>query len=106
MIYSKKDTFEQNSSIEHILDESTTFDYSTSIGNLVVLEQNINSVIPVLEFKDKIPFYRKSVYKSINVLLDNYSNVIKFDESIINSRTEEIAKVIYNDCKLKIESIC
>ncbi|MGO3601487.1 MAG: DUF262 domain-containing protein [Enterococcus faecalis] len=90
-------------SIEHIISESKKSDdhFSLKIGNLVVLEQNINNFLGNKNLKDKIKFYKKhSKYQQMKQLLTKSQRKSKhwgnwaiddFDENIISIRGDALA---------------
>lgn len=87
---SQKDCFEPDGSIEHIIPEST--DNSLNIGNLILLEQNLNIEAGNLPYQDKIVYYRKSQYKWINNFVDEHD---MWDETLIEKRALELAEIYY-----------
>lgn len=81
--------------IEHII--SQTIDKSKicqTIGNLTVFEEPINSELPP-EFKDKIPFYEKSVYPEHLEILSKYTFHKEYKKSILR-RSEDLAGDVYD----------
>lgn len=105
MILSKKDIFENDGSIEHILDENINDDASLSSGNLVLLEQKINSAIPKSNFDEKKSYYSSSKYESVKLLLNNNLDTVIFEEKNIHDRFNEMSKFIYNYIKESINKI-
>lgn len=83
-------------SIEHILPESTKNEYVKLIGNLLPLGVNLNSVIKDKIFKDKIVEYKKSQYQSVKEFVKKYSSQSSWGAEDIISRTQAIAKIMYN----------
>lgn len=96
MLVSKTDIFEVNSSIEHILDENPENENSLLMGNLLLLEQSINSSIPQSDLKDKISYYEKSKYKMVSLFLDKYNSKQVFCNDDIEERGKELSKETYS----------
>lgn len=84
-------------SIEHIINESKEGDYN-NIGNLIVLETNINQNISQNEqkakkdftFSEKRNYYKKSNYNMVKKFLELYPE--KFEKTDIKNRSERLAK--------------
>ncbi|MCD8887218.1 DUF262 domain-containing HNH endonuclease family protein [Staphylococcus epidermidis] len=84
-------------SIEHIINESKEGDYN-NIGNLIVLETNINQNISQNEqkakkdftFSEKRNYYKKSNYYMVKKFLELYPE--KFEKNDIKNRSERLAK--------------
>lgn len=105
MILSEKDNYEDDGSIEHILDEKTENEYTLMLGNLVLLEQKINSSIPKGDFKFKKSFYDKSAFSSVKQLIDFGQSIDIFDEAIIEKRFNIICNILYDYVLKKINSL-
>ena len=58
-LYSGKEVYEQDGSIEHLVSE-TTGGKTLNIGNLILLELSINTDAGDRSYTDKISFYRES----------------------------------------------
>ncbi|MCR8969085.1 DUF262 domain-containing protein [Facklamia sp. 7083-14-GEN3] len=82
-----------NSSVEHIIPE-TDEDYTKSIGNLVLLEENINNQVAQLDFKQKLSKYKESNYKSVKKFVDQYKN--DFTKTDVEERTLALGNELYD----------
>ncbi len=84
-----------SAAIEHIIPESSDKDreYVLNVGNLIILESNLNSECDDFKFEEKISVYKKSNYSSVKCFLENYSNNKTFS---IEERAINMAKKIYN----------
>lgn len=90
------DVFLSDSSIEHIKDEVETNETTKLIGNLLLLEQRINSNIPNnLSFERKKTYYEKSNYSDVRQFISQTSNFKKWDEDEIQERSKNWAKEYY-----------
>lgn len=104
-IISGSDTMVQDSSIEHILDENQENELSLSIGNLLLLEQKINSIIPHgLSLKEKLEYYKSSKYEIVTEFIKDYKQDI-WENSDIKARGKAWAEIYYSRIKAVIESI-
>ncbi len=97
-IYEEEETFSDNCSIEHILSEGSV-EFSTNIGNLIVLETKLNREADNLMYLDKKSVYKKSKLNWVSKFIENYS---EWDESMINNRAKEMAKILYNSLEIEI----
>ena len=83
-----------DSSIEHIMNEDGG--NTLCIGNLILLEQNINSQIPESEdFAGKKKWYDKSSYPCMRDFLLETKNNNKWDEIDIECRGKKLAEFYY-----------
>lgn len=90
------DTFLPDSSIEHIKDEIENDEQTKLIGNLLLLEQRINSSIPSgLSFEDKKDYYKNSKYNSVNKFISDTLDFKKWDNDDIQARSISWAKEYY-----------
>lgn len=97
MIIGDSDVQELESSIEHILDEDDSTEYTLSIGNLLLLEQRINSQIPHgLSLKEKSTYYTDSKYTFVEEFINDYKSQDIWDEECIKKRSEVFAVKYYN----------
>ena len=88
-----------DSSVEHILDESDSG--IASIGNLMVLEKSINEEIgqeknkrgSMVPYGDKINYYNKSKYVSVQKQVEEYP---EFDKNHVEERAQRLAEYFYN----------
>ena len=97
-LYEKEETFSDNCSIEHILSEGSV-EFSTNIGNLIVLETKLNGEADALMYLDKKSVYKKSKLNWVSNFIENYS---EWNESMINNRAKEMAKILYNSLEIEI----
>lgn len=104
-IISGNDIYLPDSSIEHIIDEDENNEKSLNIGNLLLIEQQINSSIPHgLNLEKKLPFYNRSKYESVNEFLENY-NQKSWNNEDIEIRCNEWAEKYYNKLNDLVKSI-
>lgn len=84
-----------SATIEHIIPESSDKDIESvlNVGNLIILERNLNLECDNFNFEEKISVYKKSNYSSVKCFLENYSNNKIFS---IEERAKNMAKEIYN----------
>lgn len=87
----KYSLFPDDGSIEHILPESRGAS-SLNIGNLIVLETDINEECGSLDYSDKIVKYSKSNYKCVKEFINAHTD---WKESEIEDRAKKIAHEIY-----------
>lgn len=87
----KYSLFPDDGSIEHILPESRGAN-SLNIGNLIVLETDINGECGSLNYSDKIDWYSKSKYKCVKDFIDVHTD---WTENEIEDRAKAIAHDIY-----------
>lgn len=97
-IFSEKKQLEFDrisATIEHIVPESNEKDkpFALNIGNLIILERNLNLECDILKFEEKISVYKKSKYNSVQFFLEKYSNNKSFP---IEDRAKNMAKEIYS----------
>lgn len=80
--------------IEHIIPESsvTSNVLVLNIGNIIILEGNLNKECENKPLEEKYRFYEKSRYCTAKDFLDKY---IEPNNFIIKERAEEIAKQMY-----------
>ena len=97
-LYENEETFSDNCSIEHILSEGSV-EFSTNIGNLIVLETKLNGEADALMYLDKKNVYKKSKLNWVSKFIENYS---EWNESMINNRAKEMAKILYNSLEIEI----
>lgn len=89
--YSGKELFEDDGSVEHIIPESSE-GKTLSIGNLILLEQCLNSRAGEQPYQQKISIYSESKYNWIHQFCEKYKT---WDASMIDARTQEMAKTYY-----------
>ena len=96
-----KDYSDDEYSIEHIINESNDAPYSCNIGNLIVLENQINQKINQKEqnskkefsFSEKRIYYKESNYNIMKKFLESY--IEKFEENEIKERSEKLAETFW-----------
>ena len=90
--YQKKEIFENDSSIEHILPECNEGKV-TNIGNLIMLEGNLNTEADKIDYAEKLKVYEKSNYKWGHEFADKHP---VWEEGVIRNRARSMAALIYN----------
>lgn len=90
--YSQKDVFEADGSIEHILPESSG-EIALNIGNLILLEVNLNNEAGQNEYINKIDVYKKSQYKWILLFCSRNPD---WNEVMIKERAAMMAETYYH----------
>lgn len=98
-IFSEKNQVEFDrisATIEHIVPESSEKDkaFALNIGNLIILERNLNLECDNCSFEEKVSIYKKSKYNSVQCFLEKYSNNKSFP---IEERAKNMAKEIYSN---------
>ena len=89
--FSEKEIFEDDGSVEHLVPE-TKGESALGIGNLILLEQQLNSEAGASEYEQKTAIYMKSNYKWIK---DFCAEHLNWDGTMINERAVELAKLYY-----------
>ncbi|MEB6066378.1 DUF262 domain-containing protein [Staphylococcus arlettae] len=97
-----KDYNDDEYTIEHIINESNDVPYSYNIGNIIVLENQINQKINTEEqrlkkefsFSEKRTYYEKSNYNIMKKFLESYT--VKFEENEIKERSEKLAETFWD----------
>ncbi len=91
--------FDEIGNIEHIIPESSDIPITLNIGNLILLENNLNNEAGNKSYKDKMSTYKNSNYKWLHEFTNKYK---EFSEDQIQERAKELAKIYYYDLlKLK-----
>ena len=90
--YQDKELFEDDSSIEHIIPESEGQDVN-NIGNLIMLEGNLNVEADNKNYLDKIPIYKKSNYAWVKDFTSKHSS---WTNDMIKDRAKEMAALYYD----------
>lgn len=88
--FEHSELFDERGSVEHILPENEGL--SLNIGNLILLENNLNVEVGNGDYKSKKPIYSKSKYKWVN---DFLTNNVDWMENSVNKRAETMAKIYY-----------
>lgn len=89
---SGKEIFEDNGSVEHLVPESDG-EYSLGIGNLILLEQQLNSDAGQRVYIEKQEIYKKSNYTWIKDFCNKHPT---WDQMMINERAVDMAKLYYS----------
>lgn len=89
--------FDDSGSVEHILPESYGGD-SLNIGNLILLESNINQQAGEKEYEEKKNYYINSKYKEVLDFCDKHD---KWEMEDIMERAKTMSKIYYT-CILDI----
>ena len=88
--FENAELFDDRGSIEHILPE--TEGVAQNIGNLILLEENLNVEAGNERYALKKPTYSKSAYKWMKQFVEENH---EWEEGSINSRAESLAKIYY-----------
>lgn len=89
--FSGKEIFEDDGSVEHLIPESEG-EHALGIGNLILLEQQLNSEAGEDEYRKKKAVYRKSNYRWIKAFCAENP---KWDKTMIDGRAAELAELYY-----------
>jgi len=95
---------------EHILSQAPKFtyksvgfksrenfeEYKDRLGNLTIIEQNLNSAVQNKMPVEKVEHYDKSLYKMTKILSSSISISGKFTKLNIDNRTKELSEYIIN----------
>lgn len=97
-LFSKKEIFEDDGSVEHLIPE-TAGEYALGIGNLILLEQQLNSDAGEEDYKKKEKnFYSKSNYQWIKAFCAKHPSWdITKDATIIDRRASKLARFYYKE---------
>jgi len=101
-----KELINKNPNIEHVLSQTPTFaprtmgfknkedfiDYEHTLGNLTILERNLNSSIQNKSPIDKVETYSKSLFSMTKIIGSEIDTMKKFTKSELNQRTKQIAE--------------
>lgn len=88
-ILSQKPKFSYHS--QGFNDEEDFLEYEDTLGNLTILEKNINSAVQNKNPIDKVPHYDKSLFKMTKRVSSNISKNREYKKADIKRRTKEIA---------------
>lgn len=91
--FSGKEIFDDDGSIEHIVSE-TVGENSLNIGNLILLERELNREAGEKIYLDKLYYYKTSKYDWVKKFIEKNSN---WSEDMIQDRAEELATIYYRD---------
>lgn len=96
-IYEEMDCFNDNCSIEHIIPESSN--ETLNIGNLIILETKLNEEADNKVYVDKVKIYKKSKLNWVSNFIKENQN---WDETMIQNRAKDMAKLLYNSIDFSI----
>src|SRR5574344_410043 len=88
--YEHREIFDDEGSIEHIIPES---DKTSTIGNLILLERDINTNAENKSYKEKLIDYSKSNYKWVDEFVKEHAD---WTTDEINLRAIKMAKFYYS----------
>lgn len=93
----KKTDFDTiSATIEHIIPESKKEnELELSIGNLILLENNLNEDCKDCDFQKKCDIYKKSKYHSTKLFVEEQSNKNEFSIQDIQDRSKAIGDELY-----------
>ncbi len=83
--------FSDLGSIEHVLSEAEGAE-NLNIGNLIILEEDLNREADSLKYSDKISIYKRSKYKWVQEFLEEYPD---WNNSMIEVRAEKLSELYY-----------
>lgn len=89
--YSNTEIFFDDGSIEHIIPE-TDGDHALNIGNLILLEVQLNRLADKLNYREKKKIYKKSKYVWVEEFINNNKD---WNKDMIYDRTVELSKIYY-----------
>ena len=100
------DVYESESSMEHIMDENQDNPTTLQIGNILLLEQRINSEIPGgLSLAQKVPHYEGSKYSMVEMFLQESQPDFEWTEKEIEERGKKFAEAMYTKLVELVENI-
>lgn len=97
--YSGREVARDDGSIEHIMSEDKNVDYSLNIGNLILLEVDLNRDCDNSAFDEKFEKYAKSSYEGVKVFLNEYKSSSSWGQKEISDRAKNLAKILYENNK-------
>lgn len=92
-LYSNNEVFANDGTIEHIIPEKEEGN-TLNIGNLILLEDNLNVEAGHENYANKCAVYAKSNYIWVKNFVAQYE---QWDSSMIEQRAKEMAKVYYTE---------
>lgn len=95
--YSSNELKPNSFTIEHILPESTKNEYVGMVGNLLPLGEKLNNELEDKNFEYKKKRYQESQYATVKQFVIQNSDIDIWDEKAIITRTEEIARILYDN---------
>ncbi len=85
-------------SIEHVHSQSSNLNTECkNLGNLIPLEQDINSSIGNKKFSDKLPYYNKSNYKLTQIFCDEFEDCEKWSKEEIGKWFDYLVEKSYKE---------
>lgn len=90
--YEQGELFSEDGTIEHIMAEAESKE-SLNIGNLIILEGNLNQDAETKAYADKVSVYRKSKYKWVANFINENS---EWTSEMIKARAISMAKLYYD----------
>lgn len=90
-LFLKDKVFADNGSIEHIIPEKYG-NNSLNIGNLILIEKNLNARAKDMDYKNKLSIYRESKYPWVEEFISTYNN---WESANITNRAEKLSKIYY-----------
>ena len=90
--YQKKENFEDNSSVEHIIPECIGGNID-NIGNLIILERDLNNEADNKEYSEKLMVYKRSNYKWVQKFTEQH---LEWTVDMISDRAKEMASMYYD----------
>lgn len=91
--YENSELFSENGTIEHIISE-TDGEESLNIGNLILLESDLNEEANSMKYIDKIAIYERSRYNWVKDFISNNSDWI---DTMILDRAKRMAECYYDN---------
>lgn len=88
--YQNNSLFDEQGSIEHIIPENGGL--SINIGNLILLERDLNDLAKDEAYEQKREIYEKSNYVWVNEFVKTYE---KWDADMISERAKKLSRVYY-----------
>lgn len=92
-LYSNNEVFANDGTIEHIIPEKEQGN-TLNIGNLILLEDNLNVEAGHENYANKCAVYAKSNYIWVKNFVAQHE---QWDSSMIEQRAKEMAKVYYTE---------
>ena len=93
--YSSNELKPNSFTIEHIMPESTHYEFIGMIGNLLPLGETLNSELNNKDFISKVQKYKESQYATVKAFVDR--QYTSWDKEKIDERTDEIAYILYHN---------
>ncbi|MDO5450769.1 MAG: DUF262 domain-containing protein [Akkermansia sp.] len=78
--------------IEHIIPDAKS-EQNANIGNLLLLECDLNMQLKSKSLKDKIEIYKKSKFKAPHLIVESYEKIAGFD---VSKRADRIAEMLFD----------